>query len=94
MAEIAAFRHLRSSSALGKYFIGFYGSFVYGGTFNILLEYADIGSLKTYFATVPPPSRGEDIITLWESLFGVLYAVESIHTIQVDESREEPVFRG
>ena len=93
-AEIAAFRHLRESSAHEKYFIGYYGSFVHENKYNILLEYADMGSLRHYFDEVHPPSTGGDIIKLWQGLFGVLHAVESIHTIKVDDSQEGPVFKG
>ncbi|KAK5561121.1 hypothetical protein LTR46_001431 [Exophiala xenobiotica] len=94
-AESEAFYHLRNSHALGKHFIGFYGSFTHGDTRNILLEYADCGSLENYFDTVEPPSTGKDTIKLWKSMFEVLKAVDNIHTIQPLETPDAaPVFNG
>lgn len=45
------------------------GSFIHGDDFNVLLEYADKGSLEDYFQKETPPSRGIDIIKFWEGLF-------------------------
>nr|KAK5446067.1 hypothetical protein LTR18_003986 [Exophiala xenobiotica] len=94
-AEIKAFCHLRDSHALGKHFIGFYGSFKHGDTWNILLEYADCGSLEIYFNTAEPPSTGEDIIKQWKSMFEIIKAVRDIHTIQPRDTPDAaPVFNG
>ncbi|KIX03656.1 uncharacterized protein Z518_07209 [Rhinocladiella mackenziei CBS 650.93] len=91
-SETAAFAYLKRSCALGNNFIGFHGSFVYNDTYNILLEYADIGSLEDYFTTISPPSTGEDILKLWTSVFGLLTAVENLHTIEAEGNWEEPVW--
>lgn len=94
-AESEAFIHLRNSHALGKNFIGYYGSFTHGNTRNILLEYADYGSLDNFFNSVDPPSTGEDIIRFWQSMFGVIDAVCKIHTIPSPESHNAaPLFNG
>jgi len=94
-AESEAFIHLRNSHALGKYFIGYYGSFTHGITRNILLEYADYGSLEKFFNSVEPPSTGEDIIRFWQSMFGIIDAVRDIHTIPSPESHNAaPLFNG
>ncbi|KIW14937.1 hypothetical protein PV08_07724 [Exophiala spinifera] len=91
-AESEAFIHLRNSHALGKYFIGYYGSFTHGITRNILLEYADYGSLEKFFNSVEPPSTGEDIIRFWQSMFGIIDAVRDIHTIPSPESHNAAPF--
>ncbi|KAK6365008.1 uncharacterized protein PV06_04457 [Exophiala oligosperma] len=94
-AESEAFIHLRNSHALGKHFIGYYGSFTHGNTRNILLEYANYGSLETFFSSVDAPTTGEDIIRFWQSMFGIIDAVCKIHTIPSPESQNAaPLFNG
>lgn len=60
--------------------IGFYGGFIQGDRYNILLEFADKGSLERYFKKVRPPTTGEDIINFWEGLFKLLGALLQIHS--------------
>jgi serine/threonine protein kinase len=74
--EVNAFKRLRSAST---YMIRFYGAFTQGDRYNILLEFADKGSLEQYFKTVKTPKSGEDIISFWESLFMLLEALLRIH---------------
>jgi serine/threonine protein kinase len=69
--------------------IGFYGSFKQGNRFNILLEYADIGSLDKYFKRVFPPTSGEDIIKFWESLFMLLEGLLKIHAPRDNSSLDQ-----
>lgn len=42
--EVRAFKKLRHRKKPASNVIGFYGSFVRDGTFNVLLEYADKGT--------------------------------------------------
>lgn len=59
--------------------IGYYGSFMQENRFNIILEYADQGTLEQYFKKVPPPTTPEDIIQFWEGMFMLLEALMRIH---------------
>ncbi|KAL8793424.1 MAG: hypothetical protein Q9195_004010 [Heterodermia aff. obscurata] len=59
--------------------VGFHGSFVLGGVFHILLEYADMGTLEDYLTTIPPPCSSEDINTFYKSLLRVVYGLLRIH---------------
>ncbi len=65
------------------------GSYKQGDTYNILLEYADRGTLDDFFQTTPPPSLGEEIIVFWSRLFNVIKALLCIH-----ETERPDDFRG
>jgi hypothetical protein len=58
------------------------GSYKQGDTYNILLEYADRGTLEDFFQTTRPPSLGEDIILFWSRLFNVIKALLRIHSAE------------
>ncbi|KAH7061412.1 hypothetical protein B0J12DRAFT_695564 [Macrophomina phaseolina] len=64
---------------------GFYGSFVYKGVYNIILEYADRGTRTRYYQTVDPPSNGPDIIEFWSFMFGLIKALLDIHHVRISE---------
>ncbi len=59
--------------------INFYGSYVLDGTFNLLLEYANKGTLEQYFQTNDPPYDAEDIIDFWRGVFNVVGALVRLH---------------
>ena len=80
--EIAAYRKIRSSK-LRKKVIGFLGKFTQGGTYNIILEYADKGSLETFMKSTPPPLHAGDILTFWNKLFSIIPALETLHDTPV-----------
>ncbi len=76
--KISGFRSLRQADSIIK----FYGSYIYRDSYNILLEFADKGSLEEYFRRESPPSRGEDIIKFWEHLFQLIKGLKAIHSAQ------------
>jgi serine/threonine protein kinase len=57
-----------------------YGSYIHGDNYNIILEYADKGTLEEYFRRESPPSRGGDIIKFWEGLFQLIKGLKAIHS--------------
>ncbi|RYO74951.1 hypothetical protein DL764_010633 [Monosporascus ibericus] len=59
--------------------ITYHGSFRQNGTYNLILDYADGGSLKDLLGNQEPPSTVEDIEQFWRSLFGVFNGLQSIH---------------
>ena len=65
--------------------IGFYGGFEHGEKFNIVLEYANGGTLEDVFQTWEPPSCGAEIITFWTAFADILKALGSIHELKRDE---------
>ena len=86
-SEITAFRHLMGSNDFVDNMITFYGSWRQNGTYNILLEYADGGTLLDYFKHVPPPTSEEDIQLFWGNLLRVLEALQLIHSLSVVQGR-------
>lgn len=59
--------------------VTYYGSFRQHGTFNLILEYADRGSLADLLNKLDPPSTAKDILQFWYSLFSTLHGLRRIH---------------
>ncbi|KAH8815557.1 hypothetical protein F5884DRAFT_182287 [Xylogone sp. PMI_703] len=76
--EVIGFRSVRSVDGVIK----FYGSYSHGDECNILLEYADKGSLEEYFKTQNPPSKAIDIIKFWERLFQLVRGLKGLHAVR------------
>jgi serine/threonine protein kinase len=76
--EVNGFRSVKQSDSIIKY----YGSYIHGDEYNILLEYADKGTLEDYFQKESPPSRGVDIIKFWESLFQLIKGLIAVHSVR------------
>jgi serine/threonine protein kinase len=93
-SELKAFRALIPGGALGKSIIGFHGSFVQDGSYNILLEYADRGTLEQYLGNTPPPTTGEDVCRFWNGLFNVIKALKLIHDVQPTDPKDPPILQG
>jgi hypothetical protein len=74
--KINGFRSVRQADSVIK----FYASYIHGENYNILLEFADKGSLEEYFRRESPPSRGGDIIKFWEALFQLIKGLKAIHS--------------
>ncbi|KAH6717034.1 hypothetical protein BKA61DRAFT_600947 [Leptodontidium sp. MPI-SDFR-AT-0119] len=81
---------------IGKHphIISYFGSFTRNGSFNVILEYADKGTLKEYFEKQLPPTSGEEIIKFWEGLFQLINALWKIHTMNGDAIEGPQIFRG
>jgi serine/threonine protein kinase len=91
---VKAFKALIPGGSLGKSIIGFYGSFVQDGSYNILLEFADRGTLDHYLDTTSPPTTGEDVYKLWNALFNVIKALKSIHDVERIDLKDPPILQG
>ena len=77
-SEVAAFQKLGPTLSI----IEFYGSYIHEDSFNILLEFADKGSLAQYFREEAPPTTGEEIIKFWGSIFMLGQALAAIHQVK------------
>lgn len=84
--EVKGFLDLSNGGAHNASIVGFHGSFVWNGTYNVLLEYADRGTLAQFFDAVQPPSSGEDLLKLWREIFRLLGALAAIHSVQPSDS--------
>ena len=107
-SEIDAFRRLQDSDTSCDNIIGYYGSFVKGDTYNVLLEYADGNgakgengaeghTLEHYFQSIEPPTSGPDILMFWTRLFEVIQGLRCIHvseTGDIGSADSPPIFQG
>ncbi|PVH73640.1 hypothetical protein DL98DRAFT_594829 [Cadophora sp. DSE1049] len=59
--------------------IGFYGSFQQQGRHNVLLEFADVGTLEHYYKTISPPKNAEDIFNFWYQMFKLVKGLTFLH---------------
>ena len=76
--EVDGFRSVRDTDSI----IRFHGSYIHGDEFNVLLEFADKGTLEDYFRRETPPTRGVDIIRLWDGLFQLIKGLKAIHSVR------------
>ncbi|CAG8949741.1 hypothetical protein HYFRA_00004061 [Hymenoscyphus fraxineus] len=76
--ELNVFRSFKNADGI----IRFYGSYIQGDSMNIILEYADRGSLEDYLRAETPPSRGMDIIRFWDSMFQLIEALKTVHSFR------------
>lgn len=74
-AEVKAYRLLSRVPNVIK----FYMSYEQGNTYNVILEYADEGTLEDYWRNTTPPSTGIDIYHFFEGMFDLAQAVRGIH---------------
>lgn len=82
--EVEAFIILRNAVKPEPCLIGFYGGFEQGGSFNIILEYADAGTLEDFFCKYRIPFHGSGIHNFWSSLLPLIRAIKNIHEITYD----------
>jgi hypothetical protein len=80
--EVDAFMKLSTKKGVDENLIKLLGSYKQGDTYNILLEYADRGTLEDFFQKTNPPSLGHDILLFWSRLFNVIKALQRIHATE------------
>ena len=73
------FRKLRHDSKPPANIIAFYGNFMLGTSRNILLEYADRGTLQDYIMNVQPPEQQEQIREFWHNVLALFDGLAMIH---------------
>lgn len=83
-----------SKHGLVRGLIGFHGNFIYDDTYNVLLEYADKGTLEDYFMSIPPPTSEDDIVSFWRGLFSPIFALLNIHTLEDQDFDNPSIFQG
>ena len=76
--EVNGFRSVKQEESIRS----FYGSYVQGEYFHILLQFPDKGTVEDYFQNEAPPSRGPDIIKFWEGLFQLIKGLKTIHSVR------------
>ena len=84
--EVSGFLNENVRGGSNTNIIGFHKSFIWHGTYNVLLEYADRGTLEQYYNIVDPPTSREDIVKFYRELFKILPALAAIHGVRVQPS--------
>ncbi|KAL8908992.1 MAG: hypothetical protein Q9171_005222 [Xanthocarpia ochracea] len=77
--ERDAFVQLRYGGKPPANIVEYYGSFVREGTYNIILEYADRGTLDDYMKNIPEPKNITDITEFWTSFLHMIRGLVHIH---------------
>ncbi|KAL8718573.1 MAG: hypothetical protein Q9225_004303 [Loekoesia sp. 1 TL-2023] len=78
-AERDAYMKLRWAGRPSPNIIAFYGWFTQGNSHNLILEYADQGTLESFMKRTVAPSHVEDVLLFWERLTSVMHGIQSIH---------------
>ncbi|MCJ1391817.1 hypothetical protein MMC18_004684 [Xylographa bjoerkii] len=78
-AERDAYMKLRWTGKPSPHIIAYYGGFIHGNSYNIILEYADRGTLESFMRTTDPPSTVEDTLLFWNRIFGIIDGLINIH---------------
>lgn len=61
--------------------VSFFGSFKHGDTFNIILEYANEGTLEDLMQNTQPPKKPEHLYELWGALLKLLQGLTTLHNL-------------
>ena len=77
--EQEGFKRLQDDGLPPSNIIGFYCGFVFQETYNIILEYADLGNLNDYMERIPPPMTTQEKMTFWDNFLAVLNGLVKIH---------------
>lgn len=77
--ECTAYKRLRYQDKPHANIIGYYGSFVRYNTYNIILEYADRGTLNDFLQETHEPTNSTGIMTFWTQFLGILHGLAHIH---------------
>ncbi|CAG8948909.1 hypothetical protein HYFRA_00002035 [Hymenoscyphus fraxineus] len=83
--ETKAFETIGSDAHIVRYF----GSFKRGNSLNVLLEYADKGTLDEFFEKQHHPTSGLKIIRFWEEMFKITRALAKLHGATVHAANHD-----
>ncbi|KAL9043640.1 MAG: hypothetical protein Q9214_003179 [Letrouitia sp. 1 TL-2023] len=89
VAEHKAFKRLHRGKRWAKNIVGFYNAFQHGDHFNIVLEYANRGTLQHIIDYMSPPTKASDIHTFWSGLLDVANGLMTIHGATTNDTGEE-----
>lgn len=68
-----------------KSIVKFYGSFTQQHSHNVVLEFADQGTLADYYQKFPNPMLEADITDFWEHIFNLGRGLAQIHDVELHE---------
>ena len=82
--EKEAYLKFSDSPVTSDNLIAFHCSYELDGTYNFILEYADLGTLEDYYSNVSEPRTGEEIYTFWLNFLKLTEALVRIHSLGLD----------
>lgn len=85
---------LRWGGKPSPHIVAYYGGFIHGNSYNIILEYADQGTLETFMRNTKSPSSPEETILFWDRLFDVTHGIMTIHGKIGKESSASQILKG
>ena len=85
---------LRWSGRPSEHIVAYYGSFIHGDSYNIILEYADQGTLETFMRRTKSPSSAEETLLLWDRLLKVTHGLMTIHGKIGNDSSASQMLNG
>ncbi|KAL8896162.1 MAG: hypothetical protein Q9207_007843 [Kuettlingeria erythrocarpa] len=77
--ERDAYINLRWAGRPTPNIVAFYGSFIQGTSYNLILEYADRGNLRDFMRRTPKPESVEDVLLFFDRLVDIVQGVQCIH---------------
>lgn len=93
-AESEAYMKLRWGGKPTPHIITYYGGFVHGNSYNIILEYADRGTLENFMRKTDPPSTFRDTLMFWKNFVNVTHGIMTIHGQIGNESSASQLLNG
>lgn len=93
-AERDAYMKLRWGGNPSLHIITYYGSFVHGKAYNIILEYADEGTLESFMEKTDQPSTVEEALLIWDRITDVTHGIMTIHGLTRNESSASQILKG
>lgn len=93
-AERDAYMKLRWAGKPSPHIIAYYGGFVHGSSYNIILEYADQGTLESFMKITEPPSTIEDTLLFWDRLSCITHGIMTIHGKIGNDSSASQLLNG
>lgn len=78
--EVTAYETLSNQPDIQPHLARFYGSWVQGDTYNMLLEYVDGGNLTNFLFNNEPPDTPEATIKFWKAFLEVAKPLARIHS--------------
>ena len=92
-----AFNVINEADKLVPNVIAFHKAFTQNDCCNVVLQYANIGTLEDYYEKVRPPKLRAEILKVWRKIFCLSIATAGIHrNSPKDQSADSGVaiFRG
>lgn len=74
--------------------IGYYGNFVRDDTYNIILEFADRGTLDEYLKNTHEPTNISEIMFFWERFLAIMKGLAHLHGTAESDSNEPGILLG